>query len=283
MIVRCANCHTEFSLDDDQIGPEGATVRCSVCTYVFPVVAPPGANEQPWQIRTVEDLLFTAPDLNTLRTWITEGRLHPDDQVSRTGKHWLRLGDMPEFSSVFSGFTDLPQVFVEVEPATVGSALEELGPPPGFGETMPVVQGVDTDILVVRPESLSDFEVPVTARSAAVERDIERPPFPEVSPHDDASGPMPFPLGELSDALPEDDEDESTTRADESAARMRPRPRPYSPTAEVSAIPDVVEDELAYGMEQLGLPQTPVEQALTRAVEWYQANGYVGPGRRAIS
>ncbi len=71
---------------------------------------------------------FFAPDLKTLRLWITEGRLHPDDQVSRTGKHWLRLGDMPEFSTAFAGFKGLPEVFSVSE----SPALDELGPPPSF-------------------------------------------------------------------------------------------------------------------------------------------------------
>lgn len=244
MIVRCANCHTEFSLDDQQIGPEGATVRCSVCGYVFPVEPPPGTVDQPWQIRTVEDLLFTAPDLTTLRTWIDEGRLHPDDQVSRTGRHWLRLGDMPEFSSVFSGFTDLPPVFEEVEdehPGTL-SALEELGPPPSFGGTMPVVQGVDTDILVVdTPEA--DDGVAVVSKTVAVERsrgDAVPSPVPSST---DTSGPMPFPLAELGVDEDEPPAPEPTPAVDESAVRMRPRP--HAPTARVDAIPDVVEDRPA--------------------------------------
>lgn len=108
MIVRCPSCQTEFSLDDRQVGPEGATVRCSVCSHVFHVDAQPeDPADQPWQIRTVEDLLFTAPDLTTLVAWIREGRLHPDDEVSRTGRHWLALREMPEFASAFSGFEGL--------------------------------------------------------------------------------------------------------------------------------------------------------------------------------
>lgn len=213
-------------------------MRCSVCSYVFPVDPPPGAGEHPWQIRTVEDLLFTAPDLTTLRTWIAEGRLHPDDQVSRTGKHWLRLGDMPEFSSAFTGYEDLPQVFEELVPPSIGSALEELGPPPGFGETMPVVQGVDTDILVVR-ESQQDFEVPVTARSAAVERGHERSgPRPVAvlgSMTSETSGPEPFPLAELG----VHDEPSARTPIDESAVRMRPRP----PASSTPAVPHAIDDE----------------------------------------
>jgi predicted Zn finger-like uncharacterized protein len=117
LIVRCASCNTEFSLDDRQVGPEGATVRCSVCSHVFQV-GPPGASlaDQPWQIRTVDDLVFTAPNLETLRDWIGEGRLHPDDKISRTGKHWVRLGDMPEFSDLFGADKGLPQLVTPVAP-----------------------------------------------------------------------------------------------------------------------------------------------------------------------
>ena len=138
MIVRCANCQTEFSLDDRRVGPEGSAVRCSVCGYVFRVEPPAhAAADHPWQIRTVEDLLFTAPDLATLRAWIGEGRLHPDDHVSRTGKHWVRLGDMSEFADAFAEFQELPKVVEPVDdvPAAPSetSATDALGPPPAFG------------------------------------------------------------------------------------------------------------------------------------------------------
>jgi predicted Zn finger-like uncharacterized protein len=139
LIVRCENCRTEFALDDAQVGPEGVTVRCSVCAYVFRVRPKPGsAGDQPWQIQTTDDLLFTAPDLATLRAWIEEGRLHPEDKVSRTGNHWLSLGEMPEFSPLFPGYQGLPKVFQAVaagpkKPDAERSAAEELGPPPAFG------------------------------------------------------------------------------------------------------------------------------------------------------
>jgi predicted Zn finger-like uncharacterized protein len=129
LIVRCANCNTEFSLDGRQVGPEGATVRCSLCSHVFQV-DPPGASlaDQPWQIRTVDDLVFTAPNLDTLRQWIGEGRLHPDDKISRTGKHWVRLGDMPEFSDVFGGHEGLPQIVTPVAPPE--PVLDDVTSPP---------------------------------------------------------------------------------------------------------------------------------------------------------
>ena len=145
MIVRCSNCQTQFSLDDRQVGPDGAPVRCSVCAYVFRVEPPAGAAPLPWQVRTVDELVFSATDLGTLRGWISEGRLHPDDRISRTGKHWIRLGDMPEFSEAFAGFNDLPEVLSPVGgPADPGA---DLGPPPDFagGSDDGVVERVPED------------------------------------------------------------------------------------------------------------------------------------------
>lgn len=115
MIVRCDNCGSEFRFDDKQVG-EGITVRCSVCKHVFKLESP-GAAPAGWIIRTTEDTHFNAPDVSTLREWIGEGRLHPDDEVSRTGRKWVRLGDMPEFADAFAGFAGVsPVVQASAEP-----------------------------------------------------------------------------------------------------------------------------------------------------------------------
>lgn len=135
LIVRCASCQTEFALDDRQVGPEGAAVRCSHCGHVFRAAAPDGVLPQPWQVRTIDDLLFTAPDLATLHAWVLEGRLHPDDCVSRSGRNFVRLSEMPEFAEAFSGFVGLPGVLetqAERGPSE-RSAFDILGPPPAFG------------------------------------------------------------------------------------------------------------------------------------------------------
>lgn len=152
LLVRCSNCQTPFSLEDRRVGPEGAAVRCSVCGYVFRLE---NETPSPWQIETVDGELFSAPDLATLRAWIAEGRLHPDDRVSRTGKQWLRLGAMPEFSDVFAGFPDLPLVFRTFEPTPLPS-LPDLGPPPDFDHSG---EGADFLPAVLEPSteiSLSD-------------------------------------------------------------------------------------------------------------------------------
>ena len=193
MIVRCANCHTEFSLDDHQVGAEGATVRCSVCNYIFRVDPPAGGVlEHPWQIRTIEDLLFTAPDLVTLQQWIEEGRLHPDDQVSRTGKHWLRLGDMPEFSRIFQGFQGLPRMVTAID-ERVGSAAH-LGPPPNYGGEGP--PRPPSSMLDAVTRHVQDGEGPGASHDARDQGRVANlshasdpthapPPWPDSAAHDD--------------------------------------------------------------------------------------------------
>ncbi|HLT36266.1 MAG TPA: zinc-ribbon domain-containing protein [Enhygromyxa sp.] len=131
MIVRCENCGTEFGFDDRQVG-EGITVRCSVCKHVFKVESPSAASAG-WQIRTTDAMSFTAPNVATLREWIDEGRLHPDDQVSRTGRSWMRLGDMPEFARAFAGFEDVAPVVSPVRP----TAPAKPPPAPSSMATLP--------------------------------------------------------------------------------------------------------------------------------------------------
>lgn len=152
MFVRCSNCQTQFSLDDRQVGSDGVAVRCAVCRYVFRVEPADGTSTQKWRVQTVDDDLFEAEDIPTMRVWIREGRLHPDDTISRTGKHWIRLGDMPEFSDAFAGFPDLPVVLGAPEAAAVetGEELSSVGPPPSYaGDDVPttaaVVQPVERD------------------------------------------------------------------------------------------------------------------------------------------
>lgn len=152
LIVRCENCQTEFALDGSQVTSDGVTVRCSVCAHVFRVAPPQGGpSDQPWQIRTVENRLFTAVDLAMLYQWVKEGRLHPDDQVSRTGHAWLKLGEIPEFSRLFTDFEGLPSVFRKVEgPSGITASAGAFAPrspdapvssprlaPPGGGVSRP--------------------------------------------------------------------------------------------------------------------------------------------------
>lgn len=135
MIIRCTKCGTEFDLDPGQVGPEGVTLRCSVCAHMFHAEPEPEVDTAPgpWRLATVEKHLFERPRLRDIAEDIEDGRLRPEDQISHTGQHWLKLGEIPEMSSLFVGLPgqdELPRVFRPIDDA---SGVHGLGPPPSFG------------------------------------------------------------------------------------------------------------------------------------------------------
>lgn len=140
MIIRCTKCSTEFALDPSQVGPEGVTLRCSVCSHMFHAEPDPDAVSAPWKLATVEKHLFTLPDLRHVLEHIEDGRLRPDDQISRTGQAWLKLGELPELSALFIGAEGLPRVFKPAET----SPVTDLGPPPAFGGGLDEVRREET-------------------------------------------------------------------------------------------------------------------------------------------
>ena len=62
--------------------------------------APPGAGAWLLRKRGSSDVL-RCPDLATLRTWMLERRVSRDDEISRGGKVYRRLGSIVEFESLF--------------------------------------------------------------------------------------------------------------------------------------------------------------------------------------
>ena len=140
VIIRCTKCSTEFALDPSQVGSEGVTLRCSVCSHMFHAEPDPGAAAAPWRVLTVDKLAFSVPDLRRVLEQIEDGRLRPDDQISRTGETWIKLGEMPEFSSLFIGAEGLPRVFRTLESSPAG----DLGPPPAFGAAIDDVRREET-------------------------------------------------------------------------------------------------------------------------------------------
>ncbi len=140
MIIRCTKCSTEFALDPSQVGPEGVTLRCSVCSHMFHAEPDPDAMPAPWKLTTVEKHLSTLPDLRRVLEQVADGRLRPDDRISRTGTSWIKLGELPELSALFIGAEGLPRVFKAAEVAPV----TDLGPPPAFGAGVDEVRREET-------------------------------------------------------------------------------------------------------------------------------------------
>lgn len=106
MNVRCPECSTEFVLDEAQIPPGGLQLQCTTCNAVFNAQVPsphlpPPKDDGEWMIRQPNGNLFRLRELTTLQRWIVERKVGRDDEISRTGQKWERLGNIAELSAFF--------------------------------------------------------------------------------------------------------------------------------------------------------------------------------------
>lgn len=115
MDVRCEKCSTEYEFDENRIGANGVTVKCTACGFVFKVrrpkkVAPPratttlgkGPQGREWLVRKPDGQMIAFRELTTLQKWIVEGRINRDDEISKNGETWKRLGNILELEPFFS-------------------------------------------------------------------------------------------------------------------------------------------------------------------------------------
>ncbi len=129
MDVRCEQCGTIYEFEDDRVSASGITVKCTSCGFIFKVFskqpephegpeteAPPKApaavkspagdgpkhdSEKRWLIRKPSGEIFRFRELTTLQQWIVEQKVSREDEISRTGKIWERLGAIKELDPFF--------------------------------------------------------------------------------------------------------------------------------------------------------------------------------------
>jgi predicted Zn finger-like uncharacterized protein len=130
MDVRCDQCGTEYELDDDRLAHEPVTVKCASCGYIFKVrgqeqAAPPvpsaaAKKANHWMVRQQNGNILTFKELTTLQKWIVERKVTREDEISKSGETWKRLGSIAELASFFQ--------VVDVPPPP--PALPPMQPPP---------------------------------------------------------------------------------------------------------------------------------------------------------
>jgi predicted Zn finger-like uncharacterized protein len=131
MDVRCEKCGTEYELDEARLKPGGVTVKCTSCGHMFKIrkragvtgpglgaVGPraasasgvprpvsqtdgSGPSDRNWIIRLANGEQRTCRELATLQQWIIVGDVTRDAMISRSGKTWKQLGDIPELAQFF--------------------------------------------------------------------------------------------------------------------------------------------------------------------------------------
>lgn len=109
MDVRCDKCDTEYEFDDDKVTPQGVNVKCTSCGHVFRVAQVTPLRKEPqaisgqgeWMIRQRAGNVFRFKELTTLQKWIVERKVARDDEISKTGQTWKRLGNIAELATFF--------------------------------------------------------------------------------------------------------------------------------------------------------------------------------------
>lgn len=105
MDVICPQCGTTYELEEEQITTKSVRVKCSACEYVFRVYKPTPSQVVPalqnWIVRSTSGVISHVPDQATLQKMIVERKVAADDELSRDGRAWQLLGDVPDFRPFF--------------------------------------------------------------------------------------------------------------------------------------------------------------------------------------
>ena len=102
MDITCSKCGTEYSLDDTLISTSGTSVRCMNCNQVFKVYKSDGRGPDEWLLRQAHGPFRTIDNLSLLQQWIHEGKISPDDLLSRRNGHWKKVGDIEQLKPFFT-------------------------------------------------------------------------------------------------------------------------------------------------------------------------------------
>jgi predicted Zn finger-like uncharacterized protein len=110
MDVTCNRCDTVYEFESGLISPSGTTVKCTECGHLFKVYRPappheppgePAARQRSWRVRTTDGTTHTLDSLAELIRSIGTGQFAADDEISRTGQVWKRLGSIAELATLF--------------------------------------------------------------------------------------------------------------------------------------------------------------------------------------
>ncbi len=122
--VRCPRCGASHELGALPRPGESLRVSCGVCgtgirvkgkagapstslTGVFPSIsdAPPPLPEEPeaprWRVRKADGTVVDFPNLRVFQRWVLDGVVSLDDALSRNGRAWRLLREIPELVGLF--------------------------------------------------------------------------------------------------------------------------------------------------------------------------------------
>jgi predicted Zn finger-like uncharacterized protein len=106
MDVTCDRCGTDYEFEEALVSTRGTTVKCTQCGHLFKIYKPQAPGEaskeqHPWTVRAADGSSHRLSSLADLTRLIGEGVFSRNDEVSRTGKAWKKLGEIDELKGFF--------------------------------------------------------------------------------------------------------------------------------------------------------------------------------------
>ncbi|HMI93728.1 MAG TPA: zinc-ribbon domain-containing protein, partial [Polyangiales bacterium] len=182
MDVICTRCSTSYEFEEGLVSTTGTTVKCTNCGHLFKVhrgsetaTLPDPPAELRWRVRRTDGSVHTLQSLADLTPLITAGQFRRDDELSRTGQVWRRLGEVAEWAPLFEG----GRARLRSDPPTL--VAPTLSPPP----PMPSERGAGDSRRISDPPPAGEASA-VAARSRrqsgfeamGVAVDLMTPPSP---------------------------------------------------------------------------------------------------------
>ena len=160
MDVTCERCGVVYEFDDRKITSETVRVKCTSCGNLFRVSRRTKSPEREpvalefrrpesqasahsWMVRRPDGSAFHFKELATLQRWIVERRVTRQDEISRSGEVWRKLGDLTELVSFFE-LVENATSLAEPGGRTSAPAPTRPEPPPSTGTNpmLPAAGGV---------------------------------------------------------------------------------------------------------------------------------------------
>lgn len=178
MDVTCNRCGTDYEFEETLVSTRGTTVKCTSCGHLFKVFR--GGNQEhtatddvrPWLVRRRNGDVEPLVSLGDLTRMIARNEITPDDDISRSGQAWKKLGDIAELQ----GFFGNPKRAQAALSATPPLGLESpVGRPRRTSEpSLPI--GVTSQPPVSRTEITETGPEPTDPKPTDPELRISEPP-----------------------------------------------------------------------------------------------------------
>ena len=197
MDVRCERCGTEYEFEDSRVTEEGVTVKCSTCGHLFKirkksfVLTEPvtlgkkdgeDAGERNWMVRKADGTVLSFKELTTLQKWIVERKVSRDDEISKSGETWKRLGGIAELASFFQVVDAATTGSMPVAQTPAASPQDTLPMPTASPPTAPPAHATQP-----LPAATPPSQAPAQPATAA----------PAVTPQAVPQSPVPVPLAQV--------------------------------------------------------------------------------------